>query len=1042
MLNLHPTNTINHFFKTTMKKILLSALACIAVSLTGLASEVYETLPFGGKTGDNFNWPSTNQYTETHTSNISVLGTTWTQSHFSNNNNGWANHRCGWKTGATIATLCNDNALSVSVTKLVATASFPKSGKLTSAKLDVADNKDFNNATTFTLPSVTTAGEWTFTVPEEAIGPNKFYKLSFDCPKSSNNGFLGISEIKIYYLDDPDTPTLDDAGLSFPEASYTVNVGETFTAPELTKTTDAAATYESSNTGVATVDASSGAITIVGVGTTTITATTPETDVYKAGNASYTLKVVDPTLVVNTSQFIFNGEGTNVVGMSSKTNLEAGTSTKNDASNDLTGVTLTADNKTTISFAITGSESHPRFWNDGARLYAGNTMKVAAPEGYEITSITFAKGSKWGLQIGTTSITAGKWEPTSPVESQVFEFSARTDIISITVEIAQKIVEDKKLGDIVVKKDGTAVGETVEVTKGETLTIECANAEKVEVTNAAAETVATLTTLPAEWMPTETGVYTFTATLGEQTPKTTNVNITVNEPVNNLGALMINGREIVSGQTYQYFEDDDITFSCENAVSIVAAAYINEYSESADAFMMSANSSSVKWGITPAKEGRYFIHLMAQGDNIYVDKDIDFYVEFKTVVKLGTIMLNDVEVQEGENYTFTEGTELKFSAANAERMTIEVKNGEETVVDETLTADSYTWSGMNPGTYSVMVKAELGSTDVTESATKTFTVTINEYIPMTEETYNYTATGYDNGNVTLEYTDTALEGITLKADKADGSTAPAYNTSNNDMRVYANSTLTISVPADITVTKLVFNLSAQGKKRLPKITADSGTIATQAKGDETVTWTGSVSGGDIILTVGAKATYGDKATDAGQFCFSTGTITTERKATKVMGIAHEIVQDDGKVSFTYTLAVNNHHKNEKYEVSINVEGKGTYSSVEHTVEVPQMMAYSENSVSSTHALRGSMNIPGIVKGETYTYTVSVKHNDRELTLPEVAEPFSFVATTTTTSISEVGAEERAAEVEWYDMAGRRVASPAGKGVFIKKQGSRVSKLTF
>lgn len=89
-------------------------------------------------------------------------------------------------------------------------------------------------------------------------------------------------------------PTKDPAGLSFPKASYTVTVGETFEAPALSKQTDAAPVYSSSKPEVATVDAATGAVTIVAEGTTTITAKTAETEDFQAGEASYTLKVQAP----------------------------------------------------------------------------------------------------------------------------------------------------------------------------------------------------------------------------------------------------------------------------------------------------------------------------------------------------------------------------------------------------------------------------------------------------------------------------------------------------------------------------------------------------------------------------------------------------------------------------------------------------------------------------------------------------------------------------------------------------------------------------
>ena len=114
-------------------------------------------------------------------------------------------------------------------------------------------------------------------------------QLTFTSSKASKGRF---------YLDDVtitvNTSGKEAAGLSFGEVTkFTADLGSTFTSPTLTKTTDAAATYTSSETSVATVDASTGDVTLVGAGTTTITATTPETDTYAAGSASYTLTVTD-----------------------------------------------------------------------------------------------------------------------------------------------------------------------------------------------------------------------------------------------------------------------------------------------------------------------------------------------------------------------------------------------------------------------------------------------------------------------------------------------------------------------------------------------------------------------------------------------------------------------------------------------------------------------------------------------------------------------------------------------------------------------------
>ena len=82
--------------------------------------------------------------------------------------------------------------------------------------------------------------------------------------------------------------------LAFNPTSVEINVGDTFTAPTLSNPHNVAVTYESSNTNVATVSAN-GAVTLAGsTGTTTITASFAGDDSFFAGEAFYTLTVVDP----------------------------------------------------------------------------------------------------------------------------------------------------------------------------------------------------------------------------------------------------------------------------------------------------------------------------------------------------------------------------------------------------------------------------------------------------------------------------------------------------------------------------------------------------------------------------------------------------------------------------------------------------------------------------------------------------------------------------------------------------------------------------
>ena len=113
-------------------------------------------------------------------------------------------------------------------------------------------------------------------------------------------------------------------------------------------------------------------------------------------------------------------------------------------------------------------------------------------------------------------------------------------------------------------------------------------------------------------------------------------------------------------------------------------------------------------------------------------------------------------------------------------------------------------------------------------------------------------------------------GYSLTAKKNSGSSAPTINASAKDVRIYAKGTVTLTAPKAMGT--IVFNISTNGKKRLAPITASVGTIATQASGDATVTWTGDAT--EVTFTVGDIAEFGSENTKAGQLCFGTIAVTT------------------------------------------------------------------------------------------------------------------------------------------------------------------------
>lgn len=90
-------------------------------------------------------------------------------------------------------------------------------------------------------------------------------------------------------------------GETYDDKTIIVNSGDEFTAPTAIFTPNiegATIKYSSSKPAVATVDETTGAVTIVGAGTTVITASYAGNDTYEASTASYTIKVIDPNVLV------------------------------------------------------------------------------------------------------------------------------------------------------------------------------------------------------------------------------------------------------------------------------------------------------------------------------------------------------------------------------------------------------------------------------------------------------------------------------------------------------------------------------------------------------------------------------------------------------------------------------------------------------------------------------------------------------------------------------------------------------------------------
>lgn len=145
--------------------------------------------------------------------------------------------------------------------------------------------------------------------------------------------------------------------LSFPKTSYTVEMGDAFSTPKLNGLPeDVTPEYTSSNTEVATVDAATGEVRIVGVGTTTITVTSPETGIYEGATTSYELTVKLATTKKVTIDFSTFGY------------------------TDQQKVTEVSQDGITMTLAKGSGRTDPQWIDDSKtlRFYDKNTLKIAS----------------------------------------------------------------------------------------------------------------------------------------------------------------------------------------------------------------------------------------------------------------------------------------------------------------------------------------------------------------------------------------------------------------------------------------------------------------------------------------------------------------------------------------------------------------------------------------------------------------------------------------------------------------------------------------
>ena len=233
-----------------------------------------------------------------------------------------------------------------------------------------------------------------------------------------------ITQIKIYKEGDEG---LSAPNLSFGSTtSFTVELGKEFTAPELTYAEgfDGTVTYSSDNTDAVEVNANTGAVTIKAVGTAKITATSAATTKFEAGEASYTIKVVEPQGSHEVEDGTFDFTGTTDYGSGLEPSAE-------DITEDHTwtagNVTLVTSGKYRWWYNASGNTL--RFYNNVVDNVQTSRMTISVPSDYEITKIEIAGGRQFKSDDDNYDASKGEWS--GKAQSVVLRYAASSGNVAV-----------------------------------------------------------------------------------------------------------------------------------------------------------------------------------------------------------------------------------------------------------------------------------------------------------------------------------------------------------------------------------------------------------------------------------------------------------------------------------------------------------------------------------------------------------------------------------------------------------------------------------
>lgn len=376
------------------------------------------------------------------------------------------------------------------------------------------DGGDKDGRTTVTIASINASKifyVWTNSSEAPAVGDASYTEAtggscSVSVPNETNaakylhaygwNTYNTESTSDIYSKSFNITKVKDPAGLVYGTTSVIKEIGDGNFINTLTNPHSLTVNYESSDEDVATI-ASNGEVTIVGIGSTTITASSAATDDYLAGDATYTLSVKAPLTGVS-SRFwkvsdtnwlegdynleligshgdlrdVYQAGADNIDGKTFAKEVKVSAGTGNAFHFKVNGHTkVTAygrsnnDKGTNANIyvgSISGSASVTSSWTKTA---AGKIEYYNTTDGVQDIFIC-GTGKEWdffGVKVApyvNVSITTGKEYVTFNSDEKL-DFTGQSTITAYTAEVAENIVTLSKVTEAVPENTGLLLrGET------------------------------------------------------------------------------------------------------------------------------------------------------------------------------------------------------------------------------------------------------------------------------------------------------------------------------------------------------------------------------------------------------------------------------------------------------------------------------------------------------------------------------------------------------------------------------------------------------